>query len=486
MSSRQKPPVIHNRPAVGRAETGGSVSASYSDMASRPIRVAVVGGGPAGTFFAYCLCQEASRRGRAVSVTVFEPKAFERRGAYHCNYCQGVISDGLLAEMKKLGLWIPDKVIRTKIKSYSLVTLGGEVSLPVPEGQHIFTVFRGHGPVDESAGAISFDQFLLDKAVQSGARKVNAYIEAIRIKPGTADPVTITSRDGATFSADMIVGAFGVNSNLGVQFEELGNGYSRPPTDSALQAELRYENAMEGESGQQIRIFALGLPGVRFAVITPKRKHATVSLIGERLDSMHLEQFLSHQLVAGRVRAMAGGEGKMRCQCAPLMPVGDGGELAGKHWFVIGDAAVSRYYKNGIESALRSAELAARVLVEHGPECGEKLERHYSRRVKKMFGLDNRLGQLLFALHDRFYRLHTVASGCLAIARGDYGITGHSRRKLRWIMWNMFTGDASYSKIFLNCLDPVLWFKIVVVSLRFRRLGNKAEEVENERQEQQG
>ncbi len=457
------------------------MSAGSADMISRPLRVAVAGGGPAGTFFAYCMCREATRRGQAVSVTIFEPKAFERRGAYHCNYCQGVISDGLLAEMKALGLWIPDKVIRAKIRSYCLVTTGGEVSLPVPEGQHIFTVFRGHGPVEESAGAISFDQFLLEEAVRCGARKVNALIEAVRIDPEAGDPVLITGHDGATYSADMIVGAFGVNSRLGEQFEKLGAGYRPPPTDSALQAELRYDGAGEDHSGQQIGIFSLGLPQVRFAVITPKRKHATVSLIGERLGPQHLERFLGHPLVAGRIRAMAGGEGTTRCNCAPQMPVGDGGVLAGKHWLVIGDAAVSRYYKNGIESALRSAELAARMLIEHGPERGGMLERHYSRRVKKMFGLDNLLGQLLFALHDRFYKLRPVAAGCLAIARGDYGITGHSRGKLRWIMWNMFTGDASYGRIFLNCLDPVLWSKIAAVSLKMWKRGTKAGDIPDER-----
>ncbi len=457
------------------------MSARDSVSGSRPMRVAVAGGGPAGTFFAYCLCREAARGGRAVRVTIFEPKAFECRGAAHCNYCQGVISDGLLAGMKKLGFWIPDQVIRAKIRSYGLVTLGGEVSMPVPEGQRIFTVFRGHGPVKESAGAISFDQFLLDEAVQCGARSVQARIEAVRIEPGAADPVTITAHNGDTHHADMLVGAFGVNSSLGEQFEKLGGGYRIPHTDSAIQAELHYDSAAGENTGQQISIFALGLPQVRFAVITPKRSYATVSLIGERLGSQHLERFLEHPLVAGRIRELSGGEGKVRCNCAPRMPIGDGGVLAGGHWLVIGDAAVSRYYKNGIESALRSAELAARVLVEHGPERGERLERHYSRRVKKMFGLDNILGRLLFAIHDRIYRLKPVAAGYLAIARGDHGMTGYSRRKLRWILWNMFTGDASYSKIFVNCLDPILLTRIVAVSLKIMLFGNRMGESEDER-----
>ena len=121
------------------------------------------------------------------------------------------------------------------------------------------------------------------------------------------------------------------------------------------------------------------------------------------------------------------------------------------------------------------------MLVDNQRERGDLLERHYSRRVKRMFGLDNTLGRFLFAVHDRIYRLKPVVASCLAIARGDYGITGYSRRRLRWILWNMFTGDASYSKIFVNCLDPILLTRIVAVSLKTMLFGNKAGEGKDER-----
>jgi hypothetical protein len=35
-------------------------------------------------------------------------------------------------------------------------------------------------------------------------------------------------------------------------------------------------------------------------VVTPKRSHATVSLIGEHLGSVHMERFVTHPLAAGR------------------------------------------------------------------------------------------------------------------------------------------------------------------------------------------
>ena len=430
-----------------------------------PLRVAVVGGGPAGTFFVWCLRRKAAERNFPLEVTIFEPKTFERRGAYHCNYCQGVISAGLLREMERIGLVIPRQVIQARIRSYSLVTLGGELSLPVPPDQEIYTVFRGHGPVPEKEGAISFDQFLLDRAIEVGARKLGVLVKSVQVDTGRPGPVTLTDHLGNLYRADVLVGAFGANSKLGEQFRLLGFGYRHPATSSALQAEYRIgDGSGDNHATDEIKIFALGLYPIRFAVITPKRSHLTVSLIGEFLRYEHLERFMQHRLVREHLP-----EGidlaSSRCSCSPQMPISDGGELAGPHCLVIGDAAVSRYYKNGIESALRSAELAAEVLLSYGCRSQELLHEHYTRKIKEIFGLDNFLGRQLYNLHDRIYRLPALATSQLGIARGDFGLTGHSRRKLRWILWNMFTGDASYRRIFLNCLDPLLIFRILTATL---------------------
>ena len=434
----------------------------------KAMRVAVVGGGPAGTFFVHCLYQQAKQRGMPVEVTIFEPKRFEQRGAFHCNLCQGVISAGLLAAMEKIGLSIPKQVIQAQIKSYRLITLGGELRLPVPGDQEIYTVFRGQGPVSEKAGAISFDQFLLDKALAGGAVKIPAMISNIEIRHKAEDPVILTDHEGRSYQADIVVGAFGVNSKIGLQFEKLGFGYRAPGTSSALQAEYSTDDqGILRQFGNEIKVFALGLYPIRFAVITPKRSHITVSLIGQHLRSGHLERFMQHPLVQEHIPAGLETSAP-KCECMPLFPISDGGELAGEHCMIIGDSAVSRYYKNGIESALRSAELAAEVLAEFGPEQPEQLQRHYTRRVKKIFSMDNSLGRALFRVHDFINQLPSMTSSHLKITRGDYGLTGHSRKKLRWILWNMFTGDASYRKIFVHCLDPILLFSIITTTLWFR------------------
>jgi len=446
------------------------MSVTDSARQGKAMRVAVVGGGPAGTFFVHCLYHQAKQRGLPVEVTIFEPKKFEHRGAFHCNFCQGVVSASLLAAMKKIGLSLPKQVIQAKIKSYRLITLGGELLLPVSGDQEIYTVFRGQGPVSEKAGAISFDQFLLDKALGEGAVKTPVMISKIEIRHKAENPVVLTDHEGRSYQADIVVGAFGVNSKISLRFEDLGFGYKKPGTSSALQAEYRTEDhGIPRQFGNEIKIFALGLYPIRFAVITPKRSHITVSLIGQNLRSEHLERFMEHPLVQKHIPASLD-TAAPRCECTPLFPISDGNELAGGHCMIIGDAAVSRYYKNGIESALRSAERAAEVLAEFGPEQPEQLQRYYTRRVKKIFSMDNSLGRALFRVHDFINRLPSMTRAHLEIARGDYGLTGHSSKKLRWILWNMFTGDASYRKIFLHCLDPLFLFSIIAATLRSRFL----------------
>jgi flavin-dependent dehydrogenase len=430
-----------------------------------PMRVAVVGGGPAGTFFAYNLFRHARRRNLPVEVTIFEPKEFEERGARNCNFCQGVISAGLFSSMESLGLEIPQGVIQAEIKSYHLVTLSGDLFLPVPPTQTIFTVYRSHGPDPDRTGLMSFDQFLLGCAISSGAKRLTVPVASIELNVGAPDPAIIVDQKGNVHRADVVVGAFGVNSEIGSQFERLGFGYHCPLKDSALLAEYKISDESVPENfNSEIKIFALGLYPIRFGVITPKKGHITVSLIGEKLRADHLRSFMGHPLVKKHVKIQ---EDLLtpRCRCAPCFPVSSGKELAGAHCLVIGDAAVSRYYKNGIESALRSAELAAEVLVEYGPWSAETLRRRYGRKIKAIYSLDNFFGRILYNLYDWVNHWPSMARAHLKIARDDSGLTGYSQRQLIWILRNMFTGDAPYRKIFLHCLNPVLLLRIIMATL---------------------
>ncbi|HEX6302581.1 MAG TPA: hypothetical protein VFZ76_00210, partial [Anaerolineales bacterium] len=62
-------------------------------------RVAVMGGGPAGSSFAYFLLDTAERVGLKIQMDVYEPRDFSLTGPKGCNYCAGVISESLVQNL---------------------------------------------------------------------------------------------------------------------------------------------------------------------------------------------------------------------------------------------------------------------------------------------------------------------------------------------------------------------------------------------------
>ena len=428
----------------------------------RSIRVAVVGGGPAGAFFTIRFLSLARERGLSARVTVFEPKSFEKGGAPNCNYCQGVVSAGLVAQLETLGLTLPRRVIQREIHCYRLVTSAGSLCLEAPDGRNIYTVYRGHGPNPAEPGKLSFDQFLLDSAVSFGARQVTARVTSVRIDKQAVDPVVLTDSNGETHIADIVIGAFGVNSQVVRDFERLGFGYQRPQTHAAVLAEYPIQ---EGHGrDDEIVVYVPGQRPVQFGVITPKRGYLTVSLIGKGLGQRELTEFM-REAPLDYVPKEPLSAVSPHCQCAPRFPVRPARRLAASHCLIVGDAGIARYYKKGIDSALRSATLAAEVLAECGPVNEKELCRRYERRIKREFELDNYVGQFLFRVFEMINRSAALTLAQLRLARGECP-SGLGKRKLRWILWNMFTGDAPYRLILFRCLDPVLILSTLCSALR--------------------
>ena len=58
-------------------------------------KIAVIGAGPAGTFFANFAYHLAKEKGLEVAITIFDGKDFNLVGPPSCNLCAGVISRNL-------------------------------------------------------------------------------------------------------------------------------------------------------------------------------------------------------------------------------------------------------------------------------------------------------------------------------------------------------------------------------------------------------
>ncbi len=437
-----------------------------------PLRIAIIGAGPAGTVAALNLLYLARQRDCHIRVLLLDRKTFTEFGPAGCNLCAGVISAALIHDLEHLGVIIPPHVIQQKILGYELETRGGSIHLPRPPGSVIYTAYRGIGPrglhYDEER---SFDAFLLRSAVHAGAEYRNSLVTDIQRQAG-ATRFQIRCQDAETVDADVVIGAFGINSTLGRRLSSLGTGYRPPRAIHACQAEVPLDPAFINEHYQgRITIFNLGLQRVRFASLTPKQRHVTVSIVGETVTRQDLLMFLEHPAV---LRHFPPGwccpEGI--CSCQPKLPVTAAAHPVAEGLVVIGDADVSRYLKDGIGSAFFTAAQAAQAILE-GAGDPDVLRKHYYRPSRGRFQVDNWVGRFLFACNDLISRCPVMVAAFLAVARWEQEHLPPGRRPLNEFLWEMFTGDAPYRTALRAVLRPgvlagLIW-ETLVASLAWLR-----------------
>ena len=96
------------------------------------MRVGVIGGGPAGSFFAYFLLGLAERVGISLDVAIYEYRDFGNPAPAGCNMCGGIISESLVQMLAAEGIELPASVIQRGIDSYVLHMDVGSVRIETP------------------------------------------------------------------------------------------------------------------------------------------------------------------------------------------------------------------------------------------------------------------------------------------------------------------------------------------------------------------
>src|SRR3974390_2646622 len=79
--------------------------------------VAIVGGGPAGSFFAIHLLRESRRLGLGLGVVIVEKRGLAEWGAESfqcrgCSFCAGGISPRLHQILEKYDLGVPEEIVQ--------------------------------------------------------------------------------------------------------------------------------------------------------------------------------------------------------------------------------------------------------------------------------------------------------------------------------------------------------------------------------------
>ena len=433
-------------------------------------RIAIIGGGPAGTFFAHFALQLARQKGLEITVTIYDGKNFMRKGPPGCNMCAGVISETLLTRLGEEGIRLPEERVQHTIDGYRFQSRDFSLHLTHPQGKReaISTVYRGSGPrYWPQTDKVSFDDFLLSYVKEKGVKVVEKVVRNITLPSDVGQPVRLrcgSPETEAEFEADLVVGAFGLNTAILEKVSALGFGYRPPRPLRTFQAEIRLgAHHIQKHMGNNIYAFSLGGSRIRFAAFTPKREHITVSIIGhEDADMSYLRELVSHP----RVRPLLPpGDilSCLDCYCRPRAATTPAQKPFTHRFVIVGDASYSRYFKNGLESAFVTAQLAAEAAFNSGVSESD-FARDYFRKAQRLIVKDNLYGRLLFKIHDigSQYKLMTQAYGLVA---GSDQPDDSIAQLARHILWNMITGSIPYRTIFFQGLNLRLQARLMRTTL---------------------
>jgi flavin-dependent dehydrogenase len=404
-------------------------------------RIAVVGGGPAGSFFALHALQLARRLRLPVRVTIFESRDFTAVGPPGCNMCAGILSRRTLDGLAALGLPLGPEVIMGRIRAFQFHWGDTVVAIRAPDAsREAVSVYRAGGPGrSPHAPTAGFDELLLRHAEARGARIVPERVERVAFGPL---PRVRTSRREEEF--DLAVLAGGVNAAV-PELPEVG--YVPPATEPVAQNEL-YLRAFPNPSSMEgnVHVYLDRPQGLFFGALVPKGHFASVSLLGKGLTRRSIDQFLEVPEVA----RLVGEEQPRACSCQPRIAVGVARRPFGDRFVAVGDACVTRLYKDGIGSAWATARAAAETALRHGVDR-EAFALHYAPLCRAM-DRDTRFGRLVFGLVHLSKRSRSFMRALTAALQEES--EGRRAPVVSRILWSLFTGDASYASILRSMLHP--------------------------------
>jgi flavin-dependent dehydrogenase len=459
-----------------------------------PATVVVVGGGPAGSFFALRLLRRARRSGRAIRVFILEKKTeiCFYQPEYHCswegcNYCAGGISPRLADILSQEEIALPEEIVESRADEVVVHGDWKSVRLSVPAGRQMLSVFRGSRPRQRSGRYHNFDSYLLEQATAAGAQMITGEATGVRYtaegRPSVlyratggpdaagATPSKVTATGQQTLEADLLVLAGGVNRTPGMDvaadpfFAELTTlipGFRSPKVRPALIAEMQAHGG-DPEAllavHQEVHFCQYGSKDllIEMSSLVPKHNWVTVVLLGKSIDRARPSEFLGimQQFVElPHIRRLLPPGVSLRpgCSCHPNMTIGAAAHPYGARLALVGDMAVSRLYKDGLYSAWTTATALADCVLDHGIDQNS-LRRRYAP-VVRAFDRDNRYGRVIFGLSRAVFSHPALSRVLYQAVLTERRTTRRERLRLAPILWQIASGDESYRRILAAMLHP--------------------------------
>jgi flavin-dependent dehydrogenase len=441
--------------------------------------VAVVGGGPAGSFFAIHLLRQARRLGRRLDVVVIEKRGTADTGTegFHCrgcSFCAGGISPRLHQILAEYGLDVPEDIIQGRFDYVWIQGQWKNFRLRVPRDMRMYSVFRGALPSRRTGSPAGFDGFLLGEAVKEGARVLAGEVRSIdRQESGTLQLAVRTPEDrqGQTLLDPAFVAiATGVNAHCGQDFRQdtlvaclqrLNPAFAPGKTRRALIFELDVGEEYLGRHMRRevyfIEYGSKNLP-LEHTALVPKGRFLTVAMLGKCIDEAVfpgdrlriVREFLALPQIG---RILPGIDpASLACACTPRMTVTTARSPFGDRFAVIGDAVGARLNKDGLYSAHVTASRLAWAVLHDGIDA--RTLAHSYGKVVRWLAADNRFGRVVFSLSRAAFNRPLVGRITYQAFATEFKVRDQGHRPLGQVLWKIASGTADYRDVLLQMCSP--------------------------------
>ena len=421
-------------------------------------QVAVIGGGPSGSFVSYFLLDLAEKIGIDLKVDIYEPRDFSLPAPKGCNMCAGVISETLVQNLAIEGINLPASVIQQPISSYILHTNLGDQRLDAASHEkRIGTIFRGGGPRGiQDIKFRAFDDYLLSLAKSKGANIIRARVTGVE---KLEKHIKVRTQTSTAEGYDLLVVAAGVNTAV-LKLLEDGDVKYKPPqtTKTALREYFLGKETVDKYLGDSLHVFLLDIPRLDFAMIVPKGDYVSVCLLGKDIDNGLLQAFLTAPAVK---KCFPDGWSwdQVECQCQPRINIQAARRPYADRVVFIGDSGTSRLYKDGIGAAYRAAKAAASCAILEGISS-EDFRRYYAPFCRRL-ELDNYFGRFIFFITHIIQRAHFSHKAVLQMVASEQLSVGKPQR-MSSVLWDTFTGSVAYLDVFQRCLHPAFIGRFII------------------------
>jgi flavin-dependent dehydrogenase len=429
-------------------------------------RIAVLGGGPAGSFFTIFALDLASRMGLEITVDIYEAKSFFKTGPIGCNHCGGIVSESLVQALSAEGIILPSEVIRRGIETYTLhLEQGSTIIETIFQEQRIASMFRGAGPLGASDKTRkSFDGYLLGLCREKGAEIVEDKVVEARM----LDDGVVLSTKNSNKQYDLLVGASGLNpKTLGI-YRSLIPKFKPPKTTKTYICEYHLGNEKINQHfGDSMHVFLLNVAHIKFGALIPKGDYVTLVLLGDSIDKQVVESFINSTEVKACFPEDIDLRESCPCQCFPSINVAHAQMPYADRIVLIGDTSSSKLYKNGIGAAYITAKAAANTVIFDG--ISKKDFKRSFRPVCRSLDIDNGIGKLIFIVTTVIQKSSLLKRGLFRMVIEEQSDKS-SKKRMSSVLWDTFTGSAPYTSILLRTVHPrvliMLIWNIIVANLK--------------------